>query len=300
MRADRIVIGLLGICAAWIAPAAQAASCADLVDAARGARQDAAVLESVFAQAQRECPAAEATAIGRTLGIALFNRAQKSSGETQLGDLRRAAQVARDWRILAALGQLESAQGNHEGAARSYQLALLELQENPPDPLPPPEITKRLLTMANNARAASPVYVRSITTRSGEPGADAAQSVAGVQVEAVPFPIEFVFGKTELTPSGAFAVDDLVGILGNDTTRIVLAGHTDPVGSDALNDKLSLARAEAVQQELLNRGITAVIEIAGCGERFPPVIENPDFYTQDETHQIMRRVELVRSGSPCR
>lgn len=301
MRANRVIIGVAGLLASLAAAPAHASPCAEHVEAARAVRHDPQPLEKIFAKAERDCPQAEAVAIGQTLGVALFNRAQRASGAAQLSDLRRAAEVTRDWRVMAALGQVESQNGNHEQAARSFQLALLELQENPPDPLPPQAVTKRLITMANNARAASPVYVRSITTRSGEPGGETAESVAGVEIEVVPFPVEFVFGKTDLTPSGAFAVDDLARLLADsEASSVVLAGHTDPIGSDAYNMELSIARAEAVRQALLEKGISARIEITGCGEAHPPEIEAPDLYSLEETHEIMRRVELVRNGSPCR
>lgn len=279
---------------------AAAADCAHLVEDARSARAEPNRLEEIFAKSQRECLQAETTAIGRTLGFALFNRARLHTGAQQVTDLRRAAQVARDWRIFASLGQVEGASGNHEAAAKNLQLALLDLQEHPPNPLPPEATVKRLINMANNARAASPVYVRSITTRSGEPGAETADTVAGVQIEHVPFPIEFVFGKTDVVSESKRAIDDLENLLAKATGPVTLAGHTDPVGSDATNNALSVARAKRIREIMWERGISVPIEVTGCGERHPPEIEDPDFYNDDEKRQIMRRVELVRSGSPCR
>lgn len=299
MRPDRLFLSALVLASALTATGARA-DCAPLIEEARTARGDANRLEEIFARSQRACRAEETQPIGQLLGFALFNRARLHTGAEQIMDLRRAAQVARDWRIFAALGNLENAAGNHEAAARNLQFALLELQDRPPNPLPPEKTVRRLITMANNARAASPVYVRAVKTRKGAPGATTASEVAGVQIETVPFPIEFDFGTTDLTEQSIFAVEDLASLLAEVTEPVTLAGHTDPVGSELINDALSIARAEKIRSELVAKGVTTPIQITGCGERHPPVIEDPGFYTQDETHQIMRRVELVRSGSPCR
>lgn len=284
------------------ARAADPAECREIAVAAQAARGDIAALGELQARADA-CDGATATYVSGALGGALFNAARTASEAERLSLLKRASTLRRDWRIYAALGEEQARAGDHGGAALSLQSALVILQESPPDPPPPAEAVEKLIAMANVARATAPVYTRALRTRSNEPGGVAAERVAGVEIEAVPFPIEFVFGETTLTEDGAFAVEDLGEIVSASAGAVItLAGHTDPVGSDAANRALSLRRAEAVRDILLGqRGLNGVeIRTIGCGETSKPRIDQPEFYSEAEIHQIMRRVELVRSGEPCK
>jgi len=69
---------------------------------------------------------------------------------------------------------------------------------------------------------------------------------------------------------------------------VVVIGHTDRVGNDLYNDRLSLQRAERVRGELVRLGLPeARIRIAGRGEREPLVA------TGDEVPEPRnRRVEI--------
>ena len=70
--------------------------------------------------------------------------------------------------------------------------------------------------------------------------------------------------------------------------EVVVTGHTDRVGSVEANDRLSLARAEAVRELLVAAGVPAsAITVAGRGEREPAVP------TADEVAEARnRRVEI--------
>ena len=69
-----------------------------------------------------------------------------------------------------------------------------------------------------------------------------------------------------------------------------IGGHKDSVGSDALNDKLSQARAESVRNYLVEAGITAshVTTVMGYGKR-EPVADN----VTPEGRAKNRRVEII-------
>ncbi|MCQ2342646.1 MAG: OmpA family protein [Paludibacteraceae bacterium] len=74
----------------------------------------------------------------------------------------------------------------------------------------------------------------------------------------------------------------------NPDIRIKIMGHTDSVGKDAANQKLSEGRANAVRDELIQRGIAADrLEAEGYGESRP--IDTND---TDEGRQNNRRVEI--------
>jgi OOP family OmpA-OmpF porin len=71
--------------------------------------------------------------------------------------------------------------------------------------------------------------------------------------------------------------------------EVQVTGHTDRVGSDADNDRLSLQRAEAVRTMLIQRGINSnFLRAVGRGER-EPLIPTPD----EQAEPRNRRVEVI-------
>ncbi len=66
----------------------------------------------------------------------------------------------------------------------------------------------------------------------------------------------FDFDKSILKPEGKAKLDDLVGKLKTVALEVIIAiGHTDSIGGDAYNQKLSVRRAEAVKAYLVSKGI---------------------------------------------
>lgn len=90
--------------------------------------------------------------------------------------------------------------------------------------------------------------------------------------------------------SGFFEVlDSVVLVLQEfEKTVIVVAGHTDSLGTEEYNQALSLRRANSVAQYLLSRDVVeARIEIIGFGER-TPIADN----ATAQGRSLNRRVEL--------
>lgn len=81
----------------------------------------------------------------------------------------------------------------------------------------------------------------------------------------------FVFGKATITTNSYPALNELATIMQEDNMLLLdIEGHTDNVGSDASNQKLSEQRAEAAKQYLIQKGINADrITSKGFGETQP-------------------------------
>src|SRR5262245_28068163 len=85
--------------------------------------------------------------------------------------------------------------------------------------------------------------------------------------------LNFVFGKDELTPESQRVVQQVLDeIASRPAVEIVVIGHTDSVGSVAVNDRISLDRAKKIKEYLEGRGVSGdLIELAGRGAREPVV-----------------------------
>lgn len=100
----------------------------------------------------------------------------------------------------------------------------------------------------------------------------------------------FATNQTTILPESESALQDLYTMLKeNPEIRIRITGHTDNVGSDKANQKLSEGRAKSVRADLINRGINGDrIEAEGKGESQP--IDTND---TEEGRQNNRRVEFM-------
>lgn len=91
--------------------------------------------------------------------------------------------------------------------------------------------------------------------------------------EKVSFSAEalFDFDKAVVKPDGKAALDELLAKLQTMNPEVMVAvGHTDSIGSNAYNDKLSLRRANAVKAYLVSKGLDpARVYTEGKGETQP-------------------------------
>ena len=105
--------------------------------------------------------------------------------------------------------------------------------------------------------------------------------------------ITFDFNKTTLRPDSEGTLQRVLALLQSETSRAVeVQGHTDNVGGDDYNLKLSQGRADTVKTWLVSHGVAANrITTRGYG-RQQPVADNDS----DEGRAKNRRVELARAG----
>jgi OmpA-OmpF porin, OOP family len=104
----------------------------------------------------------------------------------------------------------------------------------------------------------------------------------------------FDFDKSVLKPEGKAKLDDLISkVKGINLEVIIAVGHTDSIGTDAYNQKLSVRRAEAVKAYLVSKGIEKNrVYTEGKGEK-QPVADNKTA----EGRAKNRRVEIEVVGT---
>lgn len=125
------------------------------------------------------------------------------------------------------------------------------------------------------------------------PPAPAPQPVAATKVTYAADAF-FNFDKAVLKPEGKAKLDDLIGkVQGINLEVIIAVGHTDSIGTDAYNQKLSVRRAEAVKAYLVSKGIEKNrVYTEGKGEK-QPVADNKT----KEGRAKNRRVEIEVVGT---
>ncbi len=104
----------------------------------------------------------------------------------------------------------------------------------------------------------------------------------------------FDFDKATLKPEGKAKLDDLSDKVKGITLEVIIAvGHTDSVGADAYNQKLSEKRAQAVKDYLTSKGTDASrVYVEGKGEK-QPVADNKSADGRAKN----RRVEIEVVGT---
>ena len=126
-----------------------------------------------------------------------------------------------------------------------------------------------------------------------------------LDVVARPLPVTFEPDSDTMTSDGkVFAAQWWDSLRAGGISELLLVGHTDPRGSDAHNDPLSVRRAEVLAQFLRASGFTGAIRTIGFGKRCPLTFSSGANYTPDQQWQILRRVEVIAGkdfpGGQCR
>ncbi len=101
----------------------------------------------------------------------------------------------------------------------------------------------------------------------------------------------FRFGEAKLTSSAKDAVADAVADV-PDGAKVAVVGHTDSVGSDADNQKLSEERAKAVADVIKKERDDLSLKVSGKGESDPVEPNERGGEDNPEGREKNRRVEL--------
>jgi OOP family OmpA-OmpF porin len=107
----------------------------------------------------------------------------------------------------------------------------------------------------------------------------------------------FDFDKAVLKPEGRAKLDDLVSKMSGINLEVIIAvGHTDSIGTDSYNQRLSIRRSEAVKSYLVGKGVEKNrVYTEGKGEK-QPVADN----RTSEGRAKNRRVEIEVVGTRSR
>jgi OOP family OmpA-OmpF porin len=137
--------------------------------------------------------------------------------------------------------------------------------------------------------------------RAAEPAPAPVPAARPVPVsEKVTFAAEalFDFDKSVVKPDGQAALDDLLlKLQGMNTEVMVTVGHTDSVGTDDYNQKLSLRRAEAVKAYLMSKGIESTrVFTDGKGEA-DPIVDNKSAENRSKNRRVTVEVVGTRTVS---
>jgi len=105
----------------------------------------------------------------------------------------------------------------------------------------------------------------------------------------IPSDVSFDVGRAAIKPNFAPVLNQFATSLNqNPVTTVTIIGHTDSTGSDAINNPLSVDRANAARDYLVNRGVARTrIATDGRGSR-EPVADNNTQQGRDKN----RRVEI--------
>lgn len=121
------------------------------------------------------------------------------------------------------------------------------------------------------------------------------QATFGEALAAEPAPAEkfilyFETGTTTLDARSQAALANIVAaIRGRGAVSVAVSGHTDATGSDQLNDRLALDRAERVKALLVEQGVDAGTLSVSSHGKANPAVPTPEGVPEPRN----RRVEVV-------
>jgi len=165
---------------------------------------------------------------------------------------------------------------------------------DPNAPVPPPEPVK-VVVVKEVPVPAEPTVVQTVVEKEVVKEVPSPPVVIRKPVERVVLATDalFDFDKSIVKPEGKAALKDLVKHLQKDD-KLIVTGHTDSIGSELYNLKLSQRRADAVKRELVAEGISADrIKTKAKGES-SPIATN----ATDEGRAQNRRVEIDIIAAP--
>jgi outer membrane protein OmpA-like peptidoglycan-associated protein len=153
-----------------------------------------------------------------------------------------------------------------------------------------PQRTTLLDTPLGAAKIDTQGRVKKDTLSAAEVERTFAEALAARPPKALSFTLYFMVKSTEIMPDSRATLAVLLAeVARRQAVEVQITGHTDRVGKVEDNDRLSIERAEAIRDVLIQNGLQAsFIRAVGRGER-EPLIPTPD----EQTEPRNRRVEVL-------
>jgi len=104
--------------------------------------------------------------------------------------------------------------------------------------------------------------------------------------------IQFDYNSARISSDACDLLNIYASVFQNELSdsRIMIVGHTDSIGSNAYNEKLSILRARAIKNYFMQQGVVSKrLTVRGLGESHP-IASNLD----EQGRALNRRVEFVR------
>lgn len=114
----------------------------------------------------------------------------------------------------------------------------------------------------------------------------------------LPDGVTFDFNSAVLKPQFHPALNNIATTLNEyNQTMIEVSGHTDSIGSDAVNQRLSEQRAASVSNYLIGRGVQSVrLQTIGMGKNYP-IADNSTEAGRAKNRRVEIRVVPLRAQS---
>ncbi|EKV31400.1 Outer membrane protein [Caenispirillum salinarum AK4] len=114
----------------------------------------------------------------------------------------------------------------------------------------------------------------------------------------IPSGVTFPFDSADLRPDARDSLREVARTLANNPkTTIDVTGYTDSTGPEDYNIDLSLRRAEAVMNYLIQNGVDRRrIEAFGAGEA-NPIASNETEYGRQQNRRVELRIEPIRANA---
>jgi outer membrane protein OmpA-like peptidoglycan-associated protein len=208
------------------------------------------------------------------------------------------------WKAATVLGALRYEQRRFAEAANLYMRAIETIKDATKTPRPPEadainELLERAaqarLLAANEEKSGSVFVASAKDHRDGGVGGVMSEDIRGFRPVSVPLPIRFDSNSAQLSPIGVQAVNELLTAIKQQSPgEIILVGHTDSVGSDEYNMRLSAERLKSVERALREGGVSQRIQAVAMGKRQPLRVVDSGSLTPDDINALNRRVEWRR------
>jgi OmpA-OmpF porin, OOP family len=149
--------------------------------------------------------------------------------------------------------------------------------------LPQPDGTSSAIVVRPKAGGelvlSKPYQTASVTSNSSETGVTTATEIEArykqladaLPVRAQSYLVYFESGSNQLTKESETQLEEILTVVKSlPAVELSVIGHTDTVGTDAVNDDISMKRAELIRQKLVEKGVnTKSVEAVGRGKRAP-------------------------------